>query len=179
MAEPVIITPFRGIFNASAEVPSVISADAVVIELHRDELIMTEHPVEQGSVIADHAYKVPQVVELEYGWSGSPPNSFAVRTDKFLRDIYDQLLQLQKNRTLVSVSTGKRDYQSMLIQSVQEETSKETENAMIIRAVCREVILATVSTFILSDSSVQAQPQNTAQTTEEGQKFLFLKSSGG
>ncbi len=48
-------------------------ADCVVEERHDDSWVITEHPVEQGSVISDHIYKLPATVTLSYLWSMASP----------------------------------------------------------------------------------------------------------
>lgn len=44
-------------------------------ENHFDDLEITEHPVEQGAAIADHAFKRPGEVVIKCAWSNSPPGS--------------------------------------------------------------------------------------------------------
>lgn len=63
------IKPRRGFFPKGAR---TISAQITLRELHHDELEITEHPVEQGAAIADHAYKRPAEVIIECAWSNSP-----------------------------------------------------------------------------------------------------------
>ena len=46
-------------------VPSV-----VISEKHTDMLEITEHPVEVGAAVADHAYKKPSEVVMEGGFAG-------------------------------------------------------------------------------------------------------------
>ena len=185
MAEPTIITPFRSIQgpsdpdNPASEQISLI-ADAVVTELHTDELVMTDHPVEQGSVISDHAYMMPKVVELEYGWSASPKselNPYPVRGDEFIRSLYQQLLEFQSKRVLLNINTGKRNYSSMLIQKLTEETNRDTENALVVRVLCRQVILANAKTFFLADSSTQKQAKDTQAPIKVGVKYGKLFST--
>lgn len=61
----------RGIFPASGLQP--LLATVTISENHRDELEITEHPVEQGAPIADHAFKRPAEVTLRIMWSMAPP----------------------------------------------------------------------------------------------------------
>jgi hypothetical protein len=51
---------------------SSIVAHATIEEVHQDELEVTEHPVEQGTVIADHAFVRPADLIITAGWSNSP-----------------------------------------------------------------------------------------------------------
>lgn len=68
--------PRRGFFpfNEEGEALAPIIAQAVIEEVHDDELTITEHPIEQGAAISDHAYKQPSEVVISCGWSNSPSN---------------------------------------------------------------------------------------------------------
>ncbi len=65
----------RGLFNPilpdGTSLPDIV-AQATIEEDHHDELEITEHPVEQGAAIADHAFKRPAEVTIKMGWSNSP-----------------------------------------------------------------------------------------------------------
>lgn len=73
--ESVLIRPFRGIYGittADGKQLADIVAQATVEEHHMDELEITDHPVEQGAMITDHAFKRPAELTLKLGWSNSP-----------------------------------------------------------------------------------------------------------
>lgn len=78
--QALIIKPAkRGMYNIKlpdgTTVDWDIKAHATIEELHTDDLEITEHPVEQGANIADHAFKRPAEVVLKLAWSNSPPSS--------------------------------------------------------------------------------------------------------
>lgn len=50
-----------------------IIAQAVIEEQHQDEMEVTQHPVETGAPITDHAYVRPAHLKLVLMWSNSPP----------------------------------------------------------------------------------------------------------
>ena len=62
--------------------PREIIALVTISEEHVDELEITEHPVEQGAPITDHAYKKPAQLTLTLGWSNSEKPS---QTDELIR----------------------------------------------------------------------------------------------
>ena len=65
----------RGIFSPTTPDGTVlkdISAQAVISELSTDELEITEHPVEIGASISDHAFKRPKELLMKLAWSNSP-----------------------------------------------------------------------------------------------------------
>ena len=69
-----LVKPRRGFFptnDVGANAKPLI-AQAIISETHTDRLEITEHPVEQGAPIADHAYKRPAEVIIVCGWSNSP-----------------------------------------------------------------------------------------------------------
>ena len=73
--DAIIVKPNRRFFNIKNPDGSVlqeIKAQATVRELHNDELEVTEHPVEVGAMISDHAFKRPAELVLEIAWSNSP-----------------------------------------------------------------------------------------------------------
>lgn len=165
-----------GIAADSALKTTTIIADAVIEEQHEDEMVMTEHPVEQGAAITDHAYKLPSVIGLEYAWSaGSPQNTLKDVGDplSFLKSIYQQILNLQVTRTLCTVTTGKRIYNNMLVQRVSESTARDTENSMILRVTMREIIIATTPAVLgISLAGVQQFPQQTGPVAGQGTQNL-------
>lgn len=66
----IMIKPTRGLFPAGGN-QSPIIAQATVEEIHTDELEITDHPVEQGAMITDHAFKRPSQVVIHCAWSDS------------------------------------------------------------------------------------------------------------
>jgi hypothetical protein len=51
-----------------------IVAQAVIEERHVDQLEVTEHPIEVGASVSDHAFKLPPEVIIRMAWSNSPNN---------------------------------------------------------------------------------------------------------
>ena len=69
-----IVKPKRGIFdNTTGQV--ILIPQVTIEELHTDELEITDHPVEQGSNITDHAFKHPAEITVKMGFSNSPSSN--------------------------------------------------------------------------------------------------------
>lgn len=49
-----------------------IVANVTVEERHRDDMEITDHPIEQGALVSDHAFKRPAEVTITVAWSNSP-----------------------------------------------------------------------------------------------------------
>jgi hypothetical protein len=76
--ESILMRPKRGIYSpalADGSYLEDIIAQAVVEERHIDQLEITNHPVQYGAAIIDHAFKHPSEVVLTLGWSNSPSNN--------------------------------------------------------------------------------------------------------
>lgn len=155
---------------------TTLIADAVIQERHDDELAITAHPVEQGSTISDHAYKLPSKLELIYAWSeGSEQNG--TNDYSFLKNLYQQFLAIQAGRLLCVVNTGKRIYTNMLMQRVSTESDKENENSLTVRVVFQEILLAQTQLVPVANASAQALPQKTSPIINQGNLNLNVGTS--
>lgn len=174
-----------------------IIPDVTIEESHRDELTVTEHPVEQGAQISDHAFKNPAEVICRYGWSNSSGSAGFAATlipgglgalpgvsnlaqggvsGPDVAEVYQTLLTLQESRQPFDLVTGKRVYNNMLIRSLQLHTDASTENALMVTAVMREVIIVQTQTVLLK-ADKQASPQDTAPVSPQGTKAPVQRSS--
>ena len=150
-----------------------IIPDVVIEEAHQDRLVVTQHPVEGGGLISDHAYKLNPVVEIRVGFSDS-----TVGTVGYSRAKYDALLKIQNAKQLVDVSTGKRLYRNMIPAGIAIVTDEKTENSLIAILVLEQVTVVTVQTTsagtdtasVSSDPANQADPASTQSVTNAGQQ---------
>lgn len=148
-----------------------IIPDCCIEEQHRDDLVITELPVEQGAAITDHSYKRPATLALRYGFSDSSAGQVG-----YVRQVYDMLLRLQQSRKPFTVSTGKRLYQNMLLQSIDTGTDVKTANSMFVSAVCKEIVLTSTqststggtSASVPDSNSSQASPETTSAVVDKG-----------
>jgi hypothetical protein len=141
-----------------------ILAQVTVRESHRDDLTITEHPVENGANISDHAYKRPSEVEIEVGWDGTQGQP---------TDFYDRLLQLQAQRMPFTIVTGKRQYDNMLIAGIATVTDQRTEYSFMALVRCRQVnLVSTQSTVVSPQQGAQALPEATTASSSAGTSTL-------
>ncbi len=145
--------------------------DIVVAEAHRDELLITQHPVEGGGIISDHAFKRPAEVEMQIGYSDATG-----RYVGYSRDAYEALLAIQAARRPINVSTGKRRYRNMLVRGISTITDGHSANILMATVSLQEVIIvSTKTTGTGSDTtkaadspSDQASPSTTGGVTDMG-----------
>lgn len=182
----VLVKPRRGLGNLLPQV--------TLQEVHRDTLEITDHPVQQGATISDHAYRRPSEVILHCAWANSPsipsflggiaaaPFQTVVGVQSILtgnapdqvREIYQALLTLQNSRIPFNVYTGKRAYQNMLIRDLTVTTDRQSENTLMVVAQLREVLLVSTQTVRLGDTPTSAlkNPQANAPVVNSGAKRL-------
>ena len=167
-------------------------------ERHQDDIEITDHPIEQGAIVSDHAFKRPAEVTIVGAWSSSPSLSGLIdgvvgglkatvdgvtsilsgQAPHTLGDIYDTLIKLQKNVIPFDIYTGKRRYTNMLIRSLSVNTDKTSENSLMVTMVCREI--QTVSTSVLTvpaDATRHLNPSSTVTPVSSGTKSLLPADS--
>lgn len=164
------------IFGKKRQIAGIIP-DVVIEEKHLDEMVITDHPVEKGAAISDHAYKQPPEVTVKFGWSDSSNALNGLISGSIfsglnsLQDIYQKLLDLQSAAQPFDLGTGKREYADMLIKSLAITTDVTSEAALMCTAVFRHVNYVYTSTVAL-DASTQADPASTASVSKGGERQL-------
>lgn len=170
----------------------VLIPDVTVSEMHSDEVTLTKHPVDTGAQITDHAYSEPAVVVCTFGWSdssrlintlissatglltgGALGDSGALgglfKGEETTQGIYEKLLELQKNRTPLKLSTKKRVYETVIIRRLETTTTVDTEHALIVEVTFEELLTAKAKAVALAEIT-QADPSRTASTKTGGQR---------
>lgn len=147
-----------------------IIPQCIVEERVRNELVITQHPIQNGAPITDHAFLMPTLVTARYGWSNSGA-IFNITTGGLVssdpKDIYDQLLTLQASRQPFVLQTGKRPYRNMLIQAIEQITDKSSENILSVTITFKEVFIVTVEDVQVAAEN-QASPEQTAPVVNKG-----------
>ncbi|MGH7484010.1 MAG: phage baseplate protein [bacterium] len=148
-----------------APVATTYFFDAILRVDHEQELRSTDHPVQVGASLSDHAYLLPARVVLEIGMSDVldvfQAGQFTSNASKSI-SAYEKLLELQKLRSPLTVTTRLRVYQNMVIASIRSEDTVSTLHGLRAVVEFREIIVGTVSTVTQS-----ARPHAT-QTTNPG-----------
>lgn len=144
-------------------IPSV-----VIEEQHTDDLMITQHPVESGADVTDHAVKMPAQVTMSCGFGQSGSNIVGASLfQPSPRDAYNLLLSLQASKQPFDVITGKRSYKNMLVKRLTVVTDQETENVLMVDVELQEIIMVDTSTTGSSSVTVGATAASTssAQTS--------------
>jgi hypothetical protein len=147
--------------------PTTYFFDAVLRAEHRQELRHTEHPIQSGSSITDHAYLMPARVTLEVGFSDCmaryKAGQYTSNSSKSI-SAYQTLLALQGSRVPLSLSTRLASYDNMVIESIGAVESYATKFSGRFSVVFTQIIVASLAT-----QTVSARPDST-DVTNEGTK---------
>lgn len=166
----------NGVATGEAIIP-----DVTISEMHSDEVTVTQHPVDTGANIADHAYRQPATVVCTFGWSDSSRliNSLMsggtgavgslLKGKGSVEDVYKTLLELKDKRTTLKLSTAKRVYPCVIITRITT-TTVDSENAAVIEITFQEILVAQAKTVTLA-SVQQKNPEKTASVKNGGQRY--------
>lgn len=140
-----------------------LTAEVTVKEQARDELTITQHPVERGAAISDHLFKNPAMLMVQIGWS-------AAKGDP--TDLYQQLLTMQSSGELFEVQTGKRLYQNMAMRTLVQDTDQASENALNVTIQLQELMLVDTLETTMPPNANRSDPQSASGVADTGTKSL-------
>src|SRR5207302_335349 len=103
-----------------------------------------EHPLENGATTTDHVIILP--VEIELSMVLLPPDA---------RDVYNNILQLYADSTLLTVQTKAGTYFNQFISSPPHEESPDQYNQILIALKLKEVLF-----FTSQNKVVPVNPSN-------------------
>jgi hypothetical protein len=143
-------------------------AQVTVDEDGDDEMTITEHPVEQGAAISDHAYKRPAELRVRVGWSNAYVQQTGLGSD--VSSVYADILYLQAERRPFSVLTGKRQYDNMLVASLRTHTDAKLEFSFIADIIFREILLVNTGSAAIGTggNGALANPESNTSTVQGG-----------
>lgn len=137
------------------------TASITIEEVASDELEITQHPVQQGASITDHAFVKPATLSVKVMWNDD---------DAPLAETYQKLLTLQASREPFDIITGKRIYTNMLFKSLGLTTDAMTENVLSINADFVEIFITALEVVSVPPRAKQKNPGKTGATQNAGTK---------
>jgi len=151
--------PDRSLSFTLNTTPIKFSFDAIFNESHESKLTITEHSIEDGSKITDHAYMNPKMLTVEAGVSDSArildmfsggynfktinnmltnddvPSNGGSRSQTAFKILHN----LQESRILVDISTGLKLYKNCLIESISTKQDKNNPKVWKFTATFKEI----------------------------------------
>jgi len=138
--------------------------DVIVKEVHQDNLTITQHPIEAGAAISDHAYNEMPTLEMTVLWRYLANGLISGLLDKAgsSGDTYTDLLTLQANREPFDVMTGKREYKDVLLTAIEVKTDADTENSLSATLTFQQLFIVRTEFVDISglDTDADMLPEN-------------------
>lgn len=133
--------------------------DAYLKMNHTSRLTITDHPVQTGAALSDHAFLEPRELSMDIGMSNAARSLVAGQFGGgYSRSVtaFQVLKDLQALRVPIQVHTRLGLYQNMLIEVLSAPDDYTTLNGLRCTVTFREILVAQVTTVQIS-----ARPQVT------------------
>jgi hypothetical protein len=133
--------------------------DAYLKMTHTSRLTITEHPVQTGAALTDHAFLQPRELSMDIGMSNVAtsfvPGQFSGGYSRSV-NAFQVLKDLQASRVSIQLHTRLGLYKNMLIEVLSAPDDYMTLNGLRATVTFREILVAQVRTIKIS-----ARPQVT------------------
>lgn len=141
---------------------------------HTRKTKITQHPVETGAAITDHAYVEPAELIIEIGMSDACVSFVQGQfNQKYSRSVsaIDVIWKLQEQRIPMDVLTRLKVYKNMLIEVVSVPDDWQSLNSLKATVTLREIKVVSVKTVTMNSSpTTSTDPQKTATTNKGTQQ---------
>lgn len=158
-----------------------IELDAAISESHTGEVEVTEHPVEQGANVSDHARRKPETLSIEGVVSNTPisrkQNKRAIQSQGkqftttaeadtvqgqpgMAESAYTKLLFLKDNAKLITVVTKLRTYSNMVLKHLNVPRDARTGEVLRFTAQFLEIKIVQNRTVVLPVELPAAKPKS-------------------
>ena len=194
------MAPLSLLFGASPRRGRVglVEFDATVRELHTKESEITDHPIEDGSVITDHVRTRPDAIEINGVVSDTPIvfraslAAFSPLTDdnspaqNRVEIAYAELNRIQDEGEQVDVFTTLREYTGMVIHSSSVPRDARLGNSLDVTLRLRQITVAETErvdapvpvTKANEESSNQGKQTTTPATEQQSDSSQSILSQG-
>jgi hypothetical protein len=154
----------------------VLTLDVLISESHSRTAVITENPVEDGTVISDHIILDPRVLTINGFVSNAHPviTSFQqafTREDK-VKAAFELLEDIYYARELFTVVTNLKVYEDMFIETLSIDKTSDTGDALNFNMDLKEVRKVENVTIAIANTKLAARKKAQAQ----GRKKLGNKS---
>lgn len=162
--------------------------DAVFGTDHSANLTVTQHPVQSGASISDHAYMEPDEVSIEIGMSDAAIG--APGGDGRSVNAFTQLRAIMEKREPVTLVTRLKTYPNMLITSMSAPDDYKTMHALRASIYFQQINIVSVSTVTVqemvtssntttSSSSSSSKASSGSSSAKTSSKTTTTKSTSG
>lgn len=132
--------------------------DAVFSTEHSANVTVTEHPVQVGAPITDHAYQEPDEVTMEIGMSDA---MVGVSNDHSV-NAFTMLRQIMVKREPVKLVTRLKTYSNMVLTSISAPDDQSTMYGLKATIMLRSVNIVSVSVIKVQQTVSAKKPGGTS-----------------
>jgi hypothetical protein len=141
----------------------VISPDTCELVTHTREAEATDHPVEDGSSIADHVIVKPKTFTLTTNWTPRPwDDTFKPGGANRPQQAFDILAMACQDKTSVWIQVDDIDYQPVIIQRVTMQREFADGDSRTIQLDCKQITVVqgkTVEVKLASSLKAKGKPK--------------------
>ena len=148
------------------------------------ESTITEHPIQDGSDISDHAFENGKVITLDIGMSDVMEKINYTFTGDSTRSInaYKLLNRLQAEKLPIKLINKFGTFSNLLVKSILTKDTKDTMYGLKATFVLKEVFIVKVGTVKVSerphDTDETNEGQQNAKKLNESWAYQLLKNNG-
>lgn len=140
------------IFYSQGGKLGTLDIDVTVRESHSMQSQVTDSPVESGTDVTDHVRNAPRSVTIEGVISKTPVNVAQFNPLRY-RNAFSKLEKMHAAREPVTVITALRQYDNMVIMSIDVERDHDTANVIRFAAQLRQVRIVKTGKDALADAA--------------------------
>jgi hypothetical protein len=122
--------------------------DLILTEQHNMDANVTQHPVEDGSVISDHIQNQLENGSLSALITNYSLSRFGILTNK-AQDVFDSLVELWEEKTVIAIYTVMKVYEDVAITSMPIARDSDTGEAIVIQVTFSKVEQVTLQEISL------------------------------
>lgn len=157
-----LISPIFGELKTQIGIgPTAVVIDVLESETYTDDSQITTHPVQDGSVIADHIQDLPKTLQQTAFFGQSLTNAEDQSGASLTRaeDTYQKLLDLKAAKERLSVFTPRREYENMVIKRVTRPRSRADGDGIVVTIDFQEIQTATSEVVAAPPVRVEKNPK--------------------
>jgi hypothetical protein len=166
-----------------------VTLDVSESEDHGKTAEPTQHPIEDGSDVADHVKQLPDTLTLTGTVSNTPVGFLAVDDPTRARNAYDNLVFMKEEAQPLDVVTAWEEYEGMVIKSLSAPRSAAIGDAVTVTVSLQRVrIVASKTGTAPQPKKATAKPTKNAgkkptaaasEATSKGNQSILSKWSFG
>lgn len=154
----------------------VIELDVSISEDHKYTSKVTSFPIENGTNVSDHIINLPEIVTIEGIVSDTPLNIFSLGNRSI--DAFNSLVQIHRDKKIVTLVTGIKVYQNMVMTVLNVPRSLETGQSLTFNLEFQKVLLDSFVRTQLETASlfVDSTENIPRDTVAENTNYQTLKT---